>query len=100
MTKDLIERADALAAIALGDTVNQLQAKILALPAAPAWKSDPEFLASLREVPEGVFKDVRAAALREAAALFDGWWICAPDGSDLTADVQEAILALIPEAKP
>lgn len=38
--KDPIERADALAAIALGDTVNQLHAKIRAipriLPAAPA----------------------------------------------------------------
>lgn len=30
--KDPIERADALAAIALGDTVNQLQAKIRAIP--------------------------------------------------------------------
>lgn len=38
--KDPIERADALAAIALGDTVNQLQAKILAIPssATPADK--------------------------------------------------------------
>mgnify|MGYP000670927673 CR=1 FL=1 len=35
MQNDPIERADALAAIALGDTVNQLQAKIRAIPRAP-----------------------------------------------------------------
>ena len=36
----------------------------------------------------------RAEALKKAAALFDSWWICAPDGSDMTQDVQDAILAL------
>lgn len=41
----------------------------------------------------------RAEALKEAAALFDNWWICAPDGSDLTEDVQVAILALIDRGK-
>lgn len=53
--KDLIERDHALAAVALGDTVNQLQAKIRAIPRAPA--PDP---AAIRE-----------AALREAAALME-----------------------------
>lgn len=44
MTKDLIERGHALAAVALGDTVNQLQAKIREIPRAPA--HDP---AAIRE---------------------------------------------------
>lgn len=68
--------------IATSVPIEEVPAAIAALPAAePA-------------------EDVRAGALREAAALFNGWWICAPDGSDLTEDVQAAILALIPEAKP
>lgn len=54
--KDLIERDHALAAVALGDTVNQLQAKIRAIPRAPA--PDP---AAIRE-----------AALREALVALRG----------------------------
>lgn len=45
---DLIERADALAAIALGDTVNQLQAKIRAIPRTLAPADGLAMLAELR----------------------------------------------------
>ena len=76
--KDLIERDHALAAVALGDTVNQLQAKIRAIPRAPA--PDP---AAIRE-----------AALREAAAEAAGE-AAAHGCSDLSRFLRRSILALI-----
>ena len=79
--KDLIERDHALAAVALGDTVNQLQAKIRAIPRAPA--PDP---AAIRE-----------AALREAAALIRP--SLEPSGNGIVVAAlhreADAILALI-----
>lgn len=86
MTKDLINRADALAAIALGDTVNQLQAKILAIPAAalPAATAQAAQIAGLRQAMTDADNDVilahearkeaeaKAAALRERVARLEG----------------------------
>lgn len=89
--QDPIERADALAAIAIGDTVNQLQAKIRAIPRAPV--IDP---ATIRE-----------AALREAATLAACVGVYpaldiiggGPDWYRHGKEIEKAILALIGEKK-
>lgn len=114
MTKDLIDRADALAAIALGDTVNQLQSKIRAIPATDARAeaqlcgpadavtlkptTTPELVGFLTDAA-GIAMKARAEALREAAAVaFTASTSKAP--ATERKKIAAAIRALIPETKP